>query len=399
MSSSSLFLLGFLTVALTIHALMHYYFWQRMVRDTGLSRTGQRVGSTGVLLLFLLLPVSRVLAIWFSVQQLYYLLWFAHLWLGILMLFVFFFLFTDSLKLLFWLYRCFGAVTRGAKQQNIPDHDHNRRRFLAQSIALSAAVIVLGASAFGVKKCLEPPTVNRLPVKISGLPSAFKGFSIVQISDIHIGAMSMRSELDEVVRAVNRLQPDLVAITGDLVDGDPAEIAAELAPLAELKAQDGVFFVTGNHEYYSGVERWLPEIKKLGITVLTNSRTAIRRNDEILLLAGVNDQQAGRFGREHAPNFGKALGGIDKKSTVILLAHQPKAVEQAAPYGVDLVLSGHMHGGQIWPFNYLTPLQQPYLKGLYHYQNTLLYVNQGTGYWGPPMRIGTYKEISEFILN
>ncbi|MCW5212195.1 metallophosphoesterase [Desulfobulbus sp. TB] len=397
MSSSPLFLLGFLTVALSVHALMHYYFWQRMVKDSGLSRTGQQIGCIVVLLLFLLLPTSRIVAKWFSVQQLYYLLWFAYLWLGILMLFVFFFLFTDSFKILFWLYRCFGAVTRGAKQQNVPEQ--SRRRFLAQSIALSASVTVLGISAFGVKKCLEPPTVNRLSVKISGLSSAFKGFSIVQISDVHIGTMSMRSELDEIVRSVNKLQPDLIAITGDLVDGDPAEIAGELAPLAELKAQNGVFFVTGNHEYYSGIERWLPEIKKLGITVLTNSRTEIRRKDEVIILAGVNDQQAGRFGREHAPDFGKALGEIDKKSTVILLAHQPKAVEQAAPYGVDLVLSGHMHGGQIWPFNYLTPLQQPYLKGFYQYQNTLLYVNQGTGYWGPPMRVGTYKEISVFTLN
>ena len=294
MSSSYLFLLGFLTVALTVHALMHYYFWQRMVRDTGLSRTGQQIGSTGVLLLFLLLPTSRIVAKWFSVQQLYYLLWFAYLWLGMLMLFVFFFLFTDSLKILFWLYRCFGAVTWEAKQQSIPNQD--RRRFLAQSIALSAAVTVLGLSAFGVKKCLEPPTVNRLPVKISGLPSAFKGFSIVQISDVHIGTMSMRSELDEVVKTVNKLQPNLIAITGDLVDGDPDEITEELAPLAVLKAQDGVFFVTGNHEYYSGVERWLPEIKKLGITVLTNSRTEIRRKDEVIIVAGVNDQQAGRFG-------------------------------------------------------------------------------------------------------
>ena len=244
----------------------------------------------------------------------------------------------------------------------------------------------------------EPPTVNTFPVKLAGFPPGLKGFSIVQISDIHIGAMSMRAELEEIVTMVNELQPDLIAITGDLMDGTVEELAGELSPLARLKAPHGVFFVTGNHEYYSGVEKWLPEIERLGITVLNNSRTEIRQGNDAFILAGVTDDQAGKFGKEYAPDFNKALGGISKTSAVVLLAHQPRAVEKAAPYGVDLILSGHMHGGQIWPFMYLAPLQQPYLKGFYRHGKTLLYVSQGTGYWGPPMRLGTYKEITKFIL-
>ncbi|MCI5133180.1 MAG: metallophosphoesterase, partial [Candidatus Electrothrix sp. EH2] len=178
-----------------------------------------------------------------------------------------------------------------------------------------------------------------------------------------------------------------------------AELAKELAPLAHLKAVHGVYFVTGNHEYYSGIKAWLPVIEQLGITVLNNSRTEIRRGKDMFVLAGVTDYNAGRFGEQYAPDYKRALGGIDKKSRLILLAHQPRAVEEASRYGVDLMLSGHMHGGQIWPFNYLTPLQQPYVKGFYRYKGTLLYVNQGTGYWGPPMRVGTSKEISQFILS
>ena len=203
----------------------------------------------------------------------------------------------------------------------------------------------------------------------------------------------------ETVAVVNSLRPDLVAITGDLVDGTVAELSGELAPLIDLKARHGVFFVTGNHEYYSGVEKWLPEIEQLGITILNNAGTEVAVGNETIILAGVTDHQAGRFGKEHAPDFAGTLGKIDKTRKVILLAHQPRAVEEAARYDVDLVLSGHMHGGQIWPFRYLTLLQQPYLKGFYQRDNTLLYVNQGTGYWGPPMRVGTYKEISEFILS
>ncbi|MCI5165213.1 MAG: metallophosphoesterase [Candidatus Electrothrix sp. GM3_4] len=392
MSSSTLFFLRFLAVVLGVLAFMHYYFWRRMVKNPGFSRPVQRFGTVAVITLFLLLPISHALAKQFSFQQLSPLLWFAYLWLGILMLFFFFFLFTDSLKILY-------HTSRYIFPSRLDHPDLSRRRFLARTLASSASVLVFGVSAFGVKKCLDPPTVNRLPVKMSELPPGFKGFSIVQISDIHIGAMSMRAELVEIVAIVNNLQPDLIAITGDLVDGNADELAGELAPLAELKAQHGVFFVTGNHEYYSGVEKWLPEIKQLGITVLNNTRTEIHRGNDAFILAGVTDHQAGRFGKEYAPNFEKALGGIAKTSTVILLAHQPRAVEEAARYGIDLVLSGHTHGGQIWPFNYLTPLQQPYIKGFYRHNKTQLYVNQGTGYWGPPMRVGTYKEISEFILS
>lgn len=378
---------------------MHYYFWRRMVKDPGFSRPVQGMGMATLISLFFLLPISRILAEYFSFQRLFPLLWLAYLWLGILMLFFFFFLFTDSLKVLFSLLYPFRRLLSGEEGNTNKLPDPDRRRFLSRSLASSASVIVLGTSAFGVKKCLDPPVVNRLPVKISGLPPAFQGFSIVQISDIHIGAMSMRAELAETVVLVNDLQADLIAVTGDLVDGDATELADELAPLAELKARHGVFFVTGNHEYYSGAEEWLPAIEQLGITVLNNSRIEIFRGKDSLFVAGVTDYNAGRFGEKYAPDYNKALGGIDKASNIILLAHQPRAVEEAALYGVDLMLSGHMHGGQIWPFNYLTPLQQPYLKGFYRYKGTLLYVNQGTGYWGPPMRLGTYKEISEFILH
>ncbi|WPD21670.1 MAG: metallophosphoesterase [Candidatus Electrothrix scaldis] len=392
MSSSTLYFLIFFTIALGVHALMHYYFWRRMVKDTDLSRSGKRFGTAAVLALFLLLPVSRLLLKFFSFHQLFPLLWLAYLWLGILMLFFFFFLFADILKNLFKATRCITS-----KKQTLPDP--GRRRFLARSLAASASVLVLGTSAFAIKKCIDPPTVNTFSIKLTGFPPGLKGFSLVQISDIHIGAMSMRAELEEIVAIVNELQPDLVAITGDLMDGTVEELAGELSPLAKLKAPHGVFFVTGNHEYYSGVEKWLPEIERLGITVLNNSRIEIRQGSDAFVLAGVTDDQAGKFGKEHAPDFNKALGGISKTSAVVLLAHQPRAVEEASQYGVDLVLSGHMHGGQIWPFMYLAPIQQPYLKGFYQHNKTLLYVSQGTGYWGPPMRLGTSKEITKFILS
>ena len=190
MSSSTLYFLRFFIIVLGVHALMHYYFWRRMVKDTDLSRSGRCLGTAAVLALFLLLPVSRLLLKLFSFHQLFPLLWLAYLWLGILMLFFFFFLFADSLKILLKSTRCLPS-----EKQALPDP--GRRRFLARSLASSASVLVLGASAFAVKKCMEPPTVNTFPVKLAGFPPGLKGFSIVQISDIHIGAMSMRAELED----------------------------------------------------------------------------------------------------------------------------------------------------------------------------------------------------------
>ncbi len=321
MSSSTLFFLGFLVVVLGVFAFMHYYFWRRMVKDLGFSRPVQRFGTGTVIALFLLLPISQILAKLFSFQQLFPLLWFAYLWLGILMLFFFFFLFTDSLKGFYYT-----SCRLVQRRKNLPDP--SRRHFLARTLASFASVSVLGISSFGVKQCLAPPTGQPITCQPIRLPPIFKGFSIVQISDIHIGAMSMRAELAEIVAMVNSLQPDLIAITGDLVDGDAAELASELAPLSKLKAQHGVFFVTGNHEYYSDVEKWLPEIKRLGITVLNNSRIEIRQGEDTFILAGVTDYNAGRFGKQYAPNYAKALEGIPKTSKVILLAHQPELLRR-----------------------------------------------------------------------
>ncbi|MCI5149768.1 MAG: hypothetical protein D3916_10350, partial [Candidatus Electrothrix sp. MAN1_4] len=241
MSSSTFYLLRFLVIALGVHALMHYYFWQRMVKAPAFSRRIVRhCGTAAVIVLFLLLPFSHILSGYFSQQQVVPFLWVAYLWLGILMLFVFFFLFTDILKIFFYAAHHL-LLKKQRKKKNLPDP--TRRHFLARSLAASASVLVLGTSAFGVKKCLDPPTVNRLRIKISGLPSEFQGFSIVQISDIHIGALSMRAELAEIVSIVNSLRPDLIVITGDLVDGDPADLANELTPLAELNTRHGTFVV------------------------------------------------------------------------------------------------------------------------------------------------------------
>jgi uncharacterized protein len=232
-------------------------------------------------------------------------------------------------------------------------------------------------------------------VKVKGLAPAMEGTVIVQLTDIHVGPTIGRDFIASMVREVNALSPDVIAITGDLVDGSVSSLGHHVAPLGELRAKHGVFFVTGNHEYYSGVEDWLVELRRLGVRVLANEHVTL---DGALDLAGVNDWSARRYDASHAADMGKALAGRDTSRPVVLLAHQPKHMREATERGVSLVLSGHTHGGQIWPWSKLVALDQHYLAGLYREGDTQLYVSEGTGYWGPPMRINTSPEITKIVL-
>jgi predicted MPP superfamily phosphohydrolase len=240
--------------------------------------------------------------------------------------------------------------------------------------------------------------VATVEVPLAKLPAASDGTTIVQLSDLHVGAMIGRAFVEDVVRRTNALDPDLVAITGDLVDGSVPNLWDSLAPLAELRARHGVYFVTGNHEYFSGVDAWLTALPRLNIRVLDNERVAIGAGSGGFDLAGVHDYGARRMPEGPRSDMAKALAGRDPERACVLLAHQPKSVEEAASFGVGLQLSGHTHGGQIWPFSYFVRLAQPYLAGLHRHGDTQIYVNPGTGYWGPPMRLGTRAEITRIVL-
>jgi predicted MPP superfamily phosphohydrolase len=207
--------------------------------------------------------------------------------------------------------------------------------------------------------------------------------------------------VEHVVRESNQLAPDVIAIVGDVVDGTVEQLRPVLAPMTELRARHGVFFVTGNHEYYarSGARAWMDEIARMGIRVLRNERVAIGSKQASFDLAGVPDHGAARFPNDGpSENVAQALAGRDPSRAVVLLAHQPIAIHEATLHGVDLQLSGHTHGGQIWPWGALVRLQQPYIRGLHRIGETQLYVSCGTGFWGPPMRLGAPAEITEIIL-
>ncbi len=381
----------FITIAFAVMFFMHYYVWIRLVRDTGISGIYRNILSFVILLMGIMFPVIIFTSRAFPNIHYRPVLWIAYFWLGIIMLLVFSFLAIDIVKILIWVMSKSGLI-------NSSGYSSERRKFIAGITSFSASAVVLGAAGYGVGKYLSKAKIKRLMINLSGLGSQFKGFKIIQISDLHIGQLMTKENLAQIVEQVNGTGPDIVAITGDLVDGNTSILVDDISPLRKLKTRYGVYFVTGNHEYYSGVDEWIEELKKMNIIVLQNERVKIKIDDDYFYLAGVPDKQGARFSKEHTPDYDKTLTGTDRSKPLVLLAHQPVQVKQASKYKVDLMLSGHTHGGQIWPFHLLVYLQQPYLKGLYKVGKTNLYVNQGTGCWGPPIRIGSENEITEIVL-
>jgi uncharacterized protein len=234
-----------------------------------------------------------------------------------------------------------------------------------------------------------------VPVTLAGLDPALDGLRIVTFSDGHLSATYGGRRFERVVELVNAQRPDVVAIVGDLVDGEVSELREEVAPLADLVSEQGVFFVTGNHEYFVDTGAWLRHLPTLGVDVLHNERVAIRRGAATFDLAGIDDRTAASSGVPgHGADLDAALDGRDDATPVVLLAHQPVMVDRARAAGVGLQLSGHTHGGQLWPFDYVIRLDQPTVEGLSRHGNTQLYVSSGVGYWGPPMRVGARPEVT-----
>ena len=280
--------------------------------------------------------------------------------------------------------------------------DPARRSFLLKATNLGILGLSAAVTGYGIFQARRKPTLVRVDIPIRGLPKAFDGFRIAQITDIHAGLTIGLEWIRGVVEEVNALGADLVAFTGDLVDGSVAQLRSEVAPIAELKAPHGVFFVTGNHEYYSGAAEWVEEVKRMGLDVLMNEHRTISVDGSGLVLAGVPDVSGGQFLPSHKSDPAGTLAAVPPGPPRILLAHQPKSVFPAAREGFDLMLSGHTHGGQFFPWNAAAALDQPYIAGLFRHPvksgEGWVYVSEGTGYWGPPLRVGTHSEITLFTL-
>jgi predicted MPP superfamily phosphohydrolase len=380
--------LVFVAVIVLILGSMHYYLWARLVRDPQLPPLATRIATAAVLALALLLPASLVTVRLSRGHVAPAFVWMAFLWMGIGFLLTAFLGFADASRFALW-------AVRRLRGTEVPV-DAARRTFLARALAVGVSGTVLGLAGEGVRSALGRLRVKDVPIRLQGLPAQLDGFRLVQISDLHIGALLHRGWVEGVVERVLGTHPDAVAITGDLVDGSVDELRNHVAPLAALaSAPRGVFFVTGNHEYYSGVDQWLRYLPTLGIRPLRNERLELAPG---LDLAGIHDQ-SGHGVRGFSPDLDRALAGRQQGRPVVLLAHQPRQFQEAARKGVALTLCGHTHGGQIWPFSWIVALVQPYLAGLHRIGDAQVYVSRGTGFWGPPMRVFAPPEITVLTLH
>ncbi|MEQ4300637.1 metallophosphoesterase [Plantactinospora sp. B6F1] len=443
--------LGFVGTLVLVTGLIHLYLWKRLVRDTTRPGRWRRAGGVTVLVLALLTPATLV----GTQRGLYWLAWPGYLWLAVMFYLL---VLLTVLEIPMLVARLAlrrrrvraavpavapveagsGAVTTlGAGDADAagsatpepslvdtdgttsggpslgatdaggtavpppapaappaPDHDPGRRLLLARGAAIFAGLTATGVVGYGVRTALGPPQLDRVEIPLAKLPRSMDGLRIATVSDIHIGPLSGRAHTERIVSMINRLDADLVAVVGDLVDGTVGELGPAAAPLRDLRSRYGSFFVTGNHEYYSGVEEWVVELDRIGLRVLQNRREEILARGGALDLAGVNDPTGEGLGLGQGPDFDAALGGRDPNRPVVLLAHQPINVHEAARHGVDLQLSGHTHGGQIVPFNLLVRSQQPVVSGHATIDGTQLYVTNGAGFWGPPVRVGAPPQVT-----
>lgn len=376
----------FLLVAVSILFGIHYYLWTRLIRDAGLSTQTKRVLTWALVVLGSSVPLAMVTSRLVSPEISAWWIKPAYLWIGVSFLLLLAVAFTDLLRV------GYHFTTERGGVRNQP-----RRETLARLGGLVAAALGVGASAWAVKEAARI-NVKRVEVSLAKLPKELDGTTIVQLTDVHVGPTIGRDFIEELVQVVNGLSPDLVAITGDLVDGSVADLERHVAPLKGLRSTHGTFFVTGNHEYYSGAAAWCEHLTQLGVRVLHNEHVELGRDGHTFHLAGIHDYQAARFDEGHRADLARAVAGRDLDRALVLLAHQPKALHDAVKHGVDLQISGHTHGGQLWPFGWLVRLQQPVVAGLAKFGETLIYVSRGTGYWGPPMRLNAPSEVTQIRL-
>ncbi|HYN93618.1 MAG TPA: metallophosphoesterase [Pilimelia sp.] len=274
--------------------------------------------------------------------------------------------------------------------------DPARSRIVAAATVAVSVVLV----AWGYAEAMRVPRVRRVEVPVPRLGAGLDGVRVVLLTDTHYGPIDRARWSAGVVAAVNELSADIVCHTGDIADGTVAQRRAQAAPLAAVRATLARAYVTGNHEYFGEAQGWLDHMHQLGWEPLHNRHIVVERGGDRLVVAGVDDRTAAASGRPgHRADHAAALAGTDRDLPVLLLAHQPKQVAAAVAYGVDLQLSGHTHGGQVWPFHLLVRLDQPVVQGLSrHGERTLLYTSRGTGFWGPPLRVFAPSEITLLTL-
>jgi predicted MPP superfamily phosphohydrolase len=393
------------------------YLWKRLVWDTTRSVRARIIGSAAAVLLGLLIPVTMA---WETVP---WVAWPGFIWLAFVLYLTLTLIVLEvpALMVKLWLRRNASSAaptpadatvrpvpesaaprTATAPGGSLPSAQRrsdaapgaadvpnpDRRLLLARGTAIFAGLTAAGLVGYGMRTALSAPRLDRVQIPVAKLPRSLDGLRLAVVSDIHLGPIARQAHAQRIVDVINSVDADIVAVVGDLVDDTVEELGTAAAPLRGIRSRQGTYFVTGNHEYYSGYESWLTEVERLGMRALRNERVALGPLD----LAGVNDATGGMYG--DAPDFAKTFADRDPARPVVLMAHQPVQAVEAAKYGVGLQVSGHTHGGQMVPFDAVVKLQQPLLSGYGRVDGVPVYVTNGAGFWGPPVRIGAPPQVT-----
>jgi uncharacterized protein len=362
-----------------------------------------KLGLFCILVIFLLLPPLSILFRVHDIENRFaeILTWSGYLTMGYITLSVTLLFMKDTGLATFGLFRFFREMIKKAKSKKVSPAesiDPERRAFLMNSLNMAVMGTSGALTLYGFFQARGLQEIKHIPVYFPHLPDSLEGFRIVQITDVHVGPTVKRKFVEGIVNQISLLNPDAIVITGDLVDGNVGYLCRDTFPLSKLHAPYGRYFVTGNHEYYSGVHQWLDEIEQLGFTALINDHRVITKGNGNILMAGVTDYRMGRHFPGHESSPQKAMADSPLCDLKILLAHQPSSIFEASNAGFDFQISGHTHGGQYFPANIIFEPFHPYISGLHMHDKTWIYVSSGTGYWGPPLRLGVPSEITLFTL-
>ena len=368
-----------LPLALSVLGLATYFLYARLVRDTT-SRMGyRRLGAALLAAPFFLAPLIRFFLGRGMFTRALATVVFA--WWGVLLY--------TLLALL---------LVEVAKRLRPRPMDPSRRQFLGRAAAAGSLGVGSAVGSLGLYRAFSEPRVTEVPIKLAGLPRTLEGFTLAQLSDLHLGPVSQERFVDLLAEATNRVHADLVAITGDVVDGSPEQVGSFVARLQNLRSRHGTFLVSGNHDYYSGWDRWIPHYESLGLQVLRNRRVSVGNGADSFDLLGVEDW-GGHLRGDSAYDLDAAVQGRDPARASVLLAHQPTNLEGANAAGMGLQLSGHTHGGQLFPGTWIAEaIWRSAAAGLSRHGNLWQFTSRGCGFVGPPMRVDAPPEIVKIVL-
>ena len=389
----------FLVVALSLMLALHGYVGARFIAPFAL--TGGPLALYWVILFLLaVMPLSVMVVRFRGIENnlIDVLLWVGYASLGLFSLAFVIFLIRD----LGWMVtHLLGKISSllNSSREPLAGPALDRRQFLILAMNWGILGLSLLLGFIGLLQARFKPLIQRVELPIHRFSSQLGQLRIVQITDLHVGPTIKEKFVREVVKQVNTLSPDLIFFTGDMVDGSVRRLERDVEPLRELKARYGTYFVTGNHEYYSGADSWVAKVRELGMIPLMNEHRILDLNGQKLVLAGVTDFMAHQMLKSHTSDPVRALTGAPRDVPTILLAHQPGTADQVKDLDIDLMVCGHTHGGQYVPFNWAVAKAHKYSAGLYEQGKMWVYVNRGTGYWGPPLRLGIPSEITLFTFH